>query len=60
MNTESNTGVAEAYVLNVGKQYQIKGIPLGTADLVNTANFTTADAVNQMNTGRLPLTTCLV
>ena len=45
MNTESNTGVAEAYVLNVGKQYQIKGIPLGTADLVNTANFTTADAV---------------
>ena len=45
MNTESNTGVAEAYVLNVGKQYQIKGIPLGTADLVNTANFTTADTV---------------
>ena len=45
MNTDSNTGVAEAYVLNVGKQFQIKGIPLGTADLVNTANFTTADAV---------------
>ena len=45
MNTESNTGVAEAYVLNVGKQYQIKGIPLGTADLVNTANYTTADTV---------------
>lgn len=45
MNTDSNTGVAEAYVLNVGKQFQIRGIPLGTADLVNTANFTTADTV---------------
>lgn len=45
MSTGTSSGVTEAYIVNVVKQYQINGVPLGTADLVNTANFTTAATV---------------
>ena len=45
MNTNSSTGATDAYIVNVVKQYQVNGVPLGTADLVNTADFTTASEV---------------
>jgi hypothetical protein len=45
MNTNNSSGASDAYIVNVVKQYQINGVPLGTADLVNTANFTRADEV---------------
>lgn len=45
MTTNNSSGVSDAYIVNVVKQFQINGVPLGTADLVNTANFTTAATV---------------
>lgn len=45
MDINDTSGVANAYIVNVAKQYQINSVPLGTADLVNTANYTRADEV---------------